>query len=364
MVLAYCTTYYHLFNVIQLKLTLLDREEVDLVLSSDSDFSLLAERLRKSDLFHDVILSPVKNVVWSREYNEYPERQKKTWFLEMVKKGHGLPLCGDYSDIYIGLDDPYNKFLYYCLVSGGMQPTIHLYDEGTASYVLSFCGERLKNDGIPHQEFAEHQFGANISELLVYAPEWCEGHNPFPAHQIPKVERSNPQVRDCFNRIFSYRNFPSQHYIYFEGGCFQDLLPTQDIEILDRLADFVGKERIAVKLHPRTTRDRFTRRGYYVMPQENVPWEIYALNEDLENRVYLSNSSTAALTPHIIFGLTTPSINLFRLDLLERSLYTRQKAFPAVYKMQEELLNQNQPRFFAPASEEELKNVLFYLGLE
>ena len=364
MVLAYCTTYYHLFNVIQLKLTLLDNEEVDLVLSSDSDFDLLAERLRTSGLFHDVFLSPVKNVVWSREYNEYPEGKRKTWFLEAVKKGHGLPLCGDYSDLYIGLDDPYNKFFYYCLVARGMQPTVHLYEEGTASYVLSVCGTRLKNDGIPHQEFSENQFALNISEMLVYAPEWCEGRNPFPVHQIPKIERSNPRIKDYFNGIFPYQHFPSQRYIYFEGGAFQDFLPTQDIEILDQLAAFIGKDQIVVKLHPRTTKDRFSRRGYYVMPQENVPWEVYALNEDLERRVYLSNASTAALTPHIIFGLTTPSINLFRLDLLEHSLYTRQKAFPAVYKMQEELLNQNRPRFFAPANEEELKNVLLYLNLE
>lgn len=360
MVLAYCTTYYHLFNIIQLKLTLLKSQDIDVVVSADADFKPYENRLQQSKLFRRVILSEIKNVIWTREFNELPGAEQENWFVKHVQVGHGLPLDEDYTDLYIGLDDAYNKFLYYCLVTRGMRISIHLFDEGTASYVLPFMA-RLDTDHIPHSQFNSQEFGRNINELLLYEPSLRTEALPFPVSRIPMVNRNSPAVCDCFNAIFPYRYFPSQRYIYFEGGCFQDFVPTMDIEVLEQLAEIVGKENIVVKLHPRTTRDRFTRRGYHVMPQENVPWEIYVLNEDMGGHVYLSNASTASLTTHTVFGINTPAVNLFRLDLLEHTLYTRQKSFSTTYKSQEKLFNQDKPCFFTPRSLHELRSILQYL---
>lgn len=130
---------------------------------------------------------------------------------------------------------------------------------------------------------------------------------------------------------------------------------------MDRFSEIVGKDRIIVKLHPRTGLDRFTRRGYTVLPKEYVPWELYAMNEFVQNNVYLSNSSTAAITSKLVFGITTPCINLYKLDLLEKSLYTRQKYFPETYKLQESLFNHEEKNFFTPTNYNELQDIVIYL---
>ena len=360
--LAYCTTYFHLLNIIQLKLTLLANENVDLVLSADTNFVGLKEKLQKSNLFEKIVFSPIKNGVWSREYNEFPDKKKSERFLSLVQKGHNLPIRNDYSDFYFGLDDPYNKFLYYCLATRGTVPKVHLYDEGTASYVLSYT-ERVKNDKIPHKKFDEINFLSNLCELLVYAPDLCEFTMDIPINKIPTINKDDKKVQKIFNMIFEPSPLPPQKYIFFEGGAFQDWLPTLDIEILEQIAEIVGKNNILVKLHPRTQSDRFTRRGYTVMTQENVPWEVYALNESLENRVCLSNASTAALTLYTIFNMTVPCINLFKIDFLEKSLYTRQKNFLNVYNMQEKIFNKEKLLFFSPSNIDEVKKIISYLEL-
>lgn len=362
MVLAYCTTFFHLFNIIQLKLTLLANEKVDLILSSDTNFRTLQTNLVKSGLFENVIISPIKNGVWSREYNECPDEKKTKLFVSLVAKGSGLPIQNSYQDLYFGLDDPYNKFLYYCLAQKGNPPKVHLFDEGAASYVLSYK-QRIKTDKIPHNMFPGVELEKNFCESLLYAPELCEGFGDLPVNQIPKIDRNDEKSKAVFNSIFVHTKLSSERYVFFEGGAFQDWLPTFDIEILDQFAKIVGKENILVKLHPRTISDRFSRRGYHVMKAENVPWEIYALNESIEDRVCISNASTAALTLYTIFSLKIPCINFFKMDFLEKSIYTRQKVFPQIYRIQEKLFNKDKPTFFSPSNFEELRKIITYLEM-
>lgn len=361
MILARCATYFHLFNLIQLKLTLLKDQDVDIVLSLDTDFSFHENSLKESGLFHRVIRSDVSNILWTKEFNECSEENRESWFLDKLKQSCGSIPDEDYSDFYFGMDDAYNKFLYYCMVEMGMRPALHMFDEGTASYVLPFT-KRIQVDHIPHSHFGEQAFLKNIKELLLYAPELRSGNLPFPVNKIPSIDRNSSEVRKIFNMIFGYKpGLTLRRYIYFEGGCFNDNMGTMDIDILNQVAEIIGKDNIAVKLHPRTVNDRFTRRGYYVMPNQNIPWEMYAINEELENHVYISNSSTAALTTRTIFGINTFTVNLFNLDLLEHTLYTRQKNFSGSYKLQEQLFNKDGICFFSPKNANELKVILKYL---
>lgn len=74
MILAYCATYYHLFNMIQL--TLLKDQEAGIVLSADTDFAPYEERLQKSGLFRRRITEyrklSVQNKTGSSCAVEYP----------------------------------------------------------------------------------------------------------------------------------------------------------------------------------------------------------------------------------------------------------------------------------------------------
>lgn len=365
MVLVYCTTYYHLFNAIQLKLTKLSDEIVDIVLSADTDFQDLEKSLKDSNLFNNVILSNVSNFFWCKEFGELKDSVKSEWFLKKVREGHRLPIANQYKHLYIGLDDAYNKFLYYCMIQNieGTMLNVHIYDEGTASYVTSIS-ERLKKDGIPHNYFGDKSFKFAVKEILLYAPELRIVQDIYPVNNIPKIDRNNQNIKNIFNKIFCYNGFIEEKYVYFESATFQDLKVTMDSYILKIVTNLVGKENIVVKLHPRTQNDRFTRRGYNVMPRESVPWEIYMLNENVENKIFISNSSTSALTAKTIFNVTVPTINLFRLDFLEETLYTRQKNFPKVYKMQEEIFNEKRKCFFAPKNEKELERIIRFLERE
>ena len=132
--------------------------------------------------------------------------------------------------------------------------------------------------------------------------------------------------------------------------------------MLDEIASYIGKENIAVKLHPRTKANRFSMRGYNVIGQSNIPWEIALMNNDLSDKIFLSNVSTASLSSALLFDELVSSINLFNLLPFDNSLYVRQRNFKDSYDKIIEKYNSEYLSVFQPRSMEELKEIILYVN--
>ena len=77
---------------------------------------------------------------------------------------------------------------------------------------------------------------------------------------MPKIDAGDAAFRSLVNRAFGYEISTDRYdrkYLFFEESFFADHYPINDPELVDRLAQRVGKENLMVKIHPRNPVNRF-----------------------------------------------------------------------------------------------------------
>ena len=86
-----------------------------------------------------------------------------------------------------------------------------------------------------------------------------------------------------------------------------------DVEIIDHISEIIGKNNMAIKLHPRNEINRFEVRGYKTNISYGIPWELVASNlpED-DKRVFLSFSSGAVLNYKFLCDKSFKTILLYK----------------------------------------------------
>lgn len=187
---------------------------------------------------------------------------------------------------------------------------IHIIDEGYSSYLSSFwCSH--KSISVFHKisnmilSGKKDYLYRNIEEALFFAPELLHIKLPFPVRKMIKDDfMINEEQLRAINYVFGYDS--SQYegedkFIFFEE-CFSfDDGNNSDLEIVDWLSNVVGKEKLKIKLHPRSKNDRFSRLGYDVMTTVKYPWEVYAIN-NANKKVTLIAYTSGALMNYLFFS--------------------------------------------------------------
>lgn len=363
-VLFECKTYYHLINILNIKYNLLGKDTLaDLILTSDTNFSEIVNRIRSLNIFQNIYTLQYAGSVYGRGYAQLPYHKREYFFEhpeEYVEKVNFDPNV-NYTDFYIALDDDYTKLFYYSLIKRGMMPAVHIFDEGSASYAVDYI-DRIKKDSMNHSKYGAKAYPSNIKRLLLNDARLFAGPKTFefPIETLPKICASN-EVKEAMSRIWDNCILPNKKYIYLESGTFADGSYCTDLSLVIKIADIVGRENIAVKLHSRTKLDRFTKQGLFVLPKSTAPWEAYMLDKSIENKVLISNISTGSLTPQIMFGYNTKSIHLHYLCPNDNSLLIRQRSFPKMYDLLNLYYNEDGATFYAPKSFTELNIILRYL---
>ena len=204
-----------------------------------------------------------------------------------------------------------------------------VYDEGYSSYTQDYW--TANQTSAPHKaaEFIARVFrgkqdtSAHISKALLYTPQFLDFKLPFPAISLlpPDFQLDGCIISEIifgfdpsfFNEIAG-KNEGARKYLFFEESFATDRGNDADLGILDEVAEIVGKENVFVKLHPRTSIDRFTPLGYAVLKGANYPWEVCALNAPKECPLTLvSFSSGSLLNYHFICDRAIKSVFLYEL---------------------------------------------------
>ena len=81
-----------------------------------------------------------------------------------------------------------------------------------------------------------------------------------------------------------------------EEAFFDDKIPSNDLELVLRIAEIVGKDQMIIKLHPRNKVNRFQEYGFQTMQHTQVPWEITLMDEDITDKILFTISSIALIT--------------------------------------------------------------------
>ena len=195
---------------------------------------------------------------------------------------------------------------------GKRNSNLHLYviDEGYSTYTISFWKSEQYFSSIHKliNKIYKLKFGNGLYNKIyrakLFFPELLHVQLPFEIERmLEKDFVLNENQIKTINRIFNYSNPIKKEqykYIFFEESFYTDSGNTSDLSMLEDIAKIVGKDKIVVKLHPRTVVDRFTLNGFSVMSDVIFPWELYGIN-NINSSIILLAYSSGALLNYLFF---------------------------------------------------------------
>ena len=359
MILFKCDTLFQLISVINIKINYYMNEEADIIFSGETDFSGIVQKVRDIDLFRNVYfwkrllnsdLQPIINA--SRTMDEL-----LLAYIDII--GDELNYS-DYRYLLFGSDINSNKLLFYLFLKRGCCPGVVMYDEGITSYLSFEANSATKMSHLEKQYHRRGNFYEAREMILLYMKDHMLANREVPVDSIPKISMDSI-VCEYITEIFGNVKLPNQRYIFLEQCFLSNRKMCDDVQLLDWIANKVGKENIIVKLHPRTRYDRFSERGYAVW-RETIPLEAAFLNSNMSDTVLLTVSSTGALSNFLVFASVNMSIWLDKLVSFCDIGVSRNKINKFISGIKDEI-NSSQPRLLVPQNIAELDLMLDYIEL-
>lgn len=353
MILFRVASHIQLISALIVRLQTLD-EEADLHLMNVTDFTPFVEKIRLLGLFRRVELTLDKDIT-SELYKTDKESRMRT--IRSCPNLWNVELDRTYETFYMGHDAFPNKlFYYYLLKQQKKAPDVYFLEDGLASYTHDIYDYALKDD-IPHEEYGADSLLEHVRGQYLYRPTLYQAKQRFELLSFPPVDDG---VRELLLRLYGRHELPKEKYIVFTA-CFAEVgTTTNELDLVNMIADRVGKENIAVKMHPRAQYNPYTPRGYHVVRDYEVPWEAFLLDNSLESKVLISPSSYSVFTAHSMFGLNVPVIFLARLlegnfALVNDSMFSKY-----ISSMKNEF-NEEMLQVFVPKTEQHLDEVFRYI---
>lgn len=299
-----CNTFYQLMAAIQIRNTIKEKDYVCLLLSDHSkNTEEIAIRLRNEKIFDEVhfvktkkffcvddsIINKILNTIRisfsdGAYYNSVLQNIPNCCFDEIISYNFSLDIDSFYS--------------FFCRFNSDIRAS--RFEEGLFSYGDT-SGFAHKKKRTIVKTLRNLQGKKSLLDVLTkfycFYPNLYTGQlNPV---AIPLVKK-NSKTRIQLNNIFNLRTNECQYYqkyifftsIYdFEGG-----KPVGEFELVNKIADLVGKENLLVKTHPRDIRTIYQDNGFNVDKNSSIPWEAIQLSGDFSDKVFLTINSGSVLS--------------------------------------------------------------------
>ncbi|MBS6835630.1 MAG: hypothetical protein DBY41_05985 [Clostridium sp.] len=186
-----------------------------------------------------------------------------------------------------------------CLVAAVLQENkyadFRLFDDGIGSYTGNIIENAI---GWKHRLFSLiFRKGSNrVSPSLLYVnnPNYC---NSTSAKKIEKLPEWDKDYLNFANSIFGYDNTDIAQKIVLLTQPNDSGKSAKKFDVVKYLQQF--SDHVIVRPHPR---DRnLTRYKGFVIDESKCLWEMRIANIDIENKVLISDFSTAQITPKMLF---------------------------------------------------------------
>lgn len=205
----------------------------------------------------------------------------------------------------------------------------------------------------------------DVNKWYFSAPDKMEKTNQAPAFALPPMDKSDVEFVKLVNSIFSYvpdEAVRNADVFIMEESFFNDGLMHENADYLcyKKLQSEFCSLDFAVKLHPRTKENRF--KGQFAcLSKSDIPWEVYLLNENFDDKIFISMSCTTMISPKLLFGKEYHCMMLYNL-LGDYVQYENHKPYydERWLRMLEELqkLYSDQTRISVPKSWDEVLSTI------
>ncbi|MFI3164485.1 MAG: hypothetical protein R3Y65_08625 [Bacillota bacterium] len=312
-------TPYQLIVATKIVMQFHNNDSIDLIIgNSIAEVDVLVQKVKDTKIFHNVSMMDMKGFRADRNYWKVQVKQNCAQrFLNTKPSLISDIIFNNYNKVYIANIDEISNIIccQALLESNGRQAELCLYEDGFSTY-SNFYGEYFnKNENKIKNKFnlkrniiqlslkySMPNYLQKIKSLYVFRPNLLDWKPKFKIVEIPKIAIDDIEYKQALKDIFDYENSEDiydKEYIFFEESYFADGKEINDVDIVKKIADIVGKENLMVKIHPRNRVNRFKELGYKTNVNTYIPWEVIAQNIDLSNKTLITIASGAVIVPLI-----------------------------------------------------------------
>lgn len=314
-VLFLCSTPFQVITALNIWLFQYPDDTCYMVLSDCFEgYEKLAERLREQQIFESVETVRIKKLL----------RRSKVNILKSVYGRKALisefslldEYCYDHVLFYNF--DMFSCCVYDRIIQVNPSAQFYRFEEGVSTYYdnldqMKSCAFFERTEKIRHHKY----LSANVDGYWYYHTDLARYKHDRKDNlfDIPLLSRENQYLKEILNDIFEVADLKDEYTrknIFFEGCSHYDNDEVNDVEIVTELADFVGKANFEIKLHPRSTVDRFVDLGLKTNNRVGVPWELVQLNRNFCGYHFFTVASASVLASKLYFTDDVKIIFLYK----------------------------------------------------
>lgn len=321
-----CNTPYQLLIAIHMAENMFAKDAVDVIISNHFLGSKdIVKRINEEKVvFRHAYY--VESFIFSRRQGKYKGsriRNRVLYGINIKKElSNFIELIDVYDEFYVANFECFTELIYN-YIRRYMNPKVKVfsYEDGYGS----LCDDWMFHVAEVEKSSIRKWFDRKILNLW-YTPESYAGYYisrpdylmikiPCSVIKIDSFEKNNVGFLKKINFIFGYEYGKVGNYsnkvIYFEESTQVEGIDFNgDVEVINKIAGFVGKENIIVKQHPRNTKNRFKELGYLTDSNVGVPWEVILLNQDISNSVLIAIGSSTIIMSDMFSNINGKSIYL------------------------------------------------------
>lgn len=317
-----CNTVYQVLISAWMRYSIFKEDDADIIISNHMNgYETIADNLKKTGLFDQVYT--VESLNYARFLVKYKSGIQRILYkllpTQEIKKY--IKLSKRYDCFFFANCDKFSGLLSNVLKRKNSSLKLYLFEDGISTYsgLIKEFYESTKPDESRFKRFAmkyifrTNYIYNNVSSLYAFNPCLMEWDPDFPILRIPAIDCKDEIFKKYINTVFDYDNLEdsySEKYIFFEESFYAETGYSADLELVNKLAETVGKENILIKIHPRNPENRFEKLGYKTNTNTFIPWEVIAMNKDVSDKKLITISSTSIINPIMVLGIDVKGYSL------------------------------------------------------
>ncbi len=342
-------TYFQLITVVNMCLIELKNDCNEILLTDQS-----VEMEEKYNRLLDLNIFKKLYFIKAKQFNTYSKLKKTINYI--ITPRVLMSISNNYDFLYFFNYDYFTTLVYDKIKKYNSKIKCCKYDEGYISYLYET--KNSKANELIRKILNKSDIDNDILYTYLYNPQLLCYETKFNIKNISSLNFNKENLLPIYNYIFQYKkNNILEKYIFFEESFFCDGKDIDDMELILKIANIVGRENLLIKLHPRNKIDRFKKYGIKTNKEIGIPWEVIQMNNDFSDKILMTISSGSVLASRLYFNENIKTFLLFNCTD-KMSDMVNDKYLEYLEKVKE---NMGMENFYIPNNEkeflEELKKI-------
>lgn len=312
-----CSNPYQVMLAALLKLQCLKSGDVaDLIVTDTfNGYEKITEKIKKTGFFDNVYNIKVKEVIVTSNLESKLKKVNQYLFFERKIK-NCLGEIHVYDKFFFNNEDIYIFNMITYLKEKNRKCKICRYEEGYSSYTnIESSSPRSKKI----INFRNYLIGNKVSlewdEFYVFEPEMLMKKYDVLVRRIDRSYVNKASYCNFIKRVFETDKIVNDYqrkYIIFEESFVNDGYEVDDLELYERIVELIGPNNVTVKLHPRSSTNRFSKMGVDVKIPDGVPWEAIVLSSQMKDVTLIALGSGSVINSRLLLGANTRAFLLYK----------------------------------------------------